>query len=136
LSVSKFADEGKCAMTWKRICTVGEVAENSIRQFDVDGVPILIVNYGKGFRAIPPVCPHMEEPLAESGVVARCVLTCTKHLWAWNLLTLDLQGETERPLKTYEVKEESGDLFARVDEELIYEFADEDDMEDDFFSKA
>ncbi len=123
-------------MTWKRICAAGEVVENSIKKFDVDGVPILIVNYGKGFRAIPPVCPHMEEPLAESGVVARCVLTCTKHLWAWDLLTLDLRGETERPLKTYELREENGDLFARVDEELIYEFDAEDDMEDDFFSKA
>lgn len=123
-------------MSWKRICAVGEVAENSIRKFDVDGVLILIVNYGQGFRAIPPVCPHMEEPLAESGVVARCVLTCTKHLWAWDLLTLDMQGETERPLNTYELREDNGDLFARVDEELIYEFDAEDDMEDDFFNKA
>jgi toluene monooxygenase system ferredoxin subunit len=123
-------------MSWKRICAVGEVAENSIRKFDVDGVLILIVNYGQGFRAIPPVCPHMEEPLAESGVVARCVLTCTKHLWAWDLLTLDMQGETGRPLKTYELREDNGDLFARVDEELIYEFDAEDDMEDDFFNKA
>jgi toluene monooxygenase system ferredoxin subunit len=123
-------------MSWKRICAVGEVAENSIRKFDVDGVLILIVNYGQGFRAIPPVCPHMEEPLAESGVVARCVLTCTKHLWAWDLLTLDMQGETGRPLKTYELREDNWDLFARVDEELIYEFDAEDDMEDDFFNKA
>jgi toluene monooxygenase system ferredoxin subunit len=123
-------------MSWKRICAVGEVAENSIRKFDVDGVLILIVNYGQGFRAIPPVCPHMEEPLAESGVVARCVLTCTKHLWAWDLLTLDMQGETGCPLKTYELREDNGDLFARVDEELIYEFDAEDDMEDDFFNKA
>ncbi len=123
-------------MTWKRICSLGEVAENAIRRFDVDGIPILVVNYGQGFRAIPPVCPHMEEPLAESGIVARCVLTCTKHLWAWDLATLERQGETERALKTYEIREENGDLFARVDEELIYEFDAEDDMEDDFFSKA
>jgi toluene monooxygenase system ferredoxin subunit len=123
-------------MSWKRICSAGEVSENSIEKFDVDGIAILVVNYGKGFRAIPPVCPHMEEPLVESGVVARCVLTCTKHLWAWNLLTLDKQGETERPLKTYELKEENGDLFAHIDEELTYEFGADDEMEDDFFSKA
>jgi toluene monooxygenase system ferredoxin subunit len=123
-------------MSWKRICSAGEVSENTIKKFDVDGIAILVVNYGKGFRAIPPVCPHMEEPLEESGVVARCVLTCTKHLWAWNLLTLDLQDGTERPLKMYEIKEESGDLFARVDDELTYEFEAEDEMEDDFFNKS
>ncbi len=120
-------------MTWKRVCSTSDVAENSIRKFDVDGVPILIVNFGAGFRAIPPVCPHMEEPLAESGVVARCVMTCTKHLWAWNLQTLDMVGETERPLKTYEVREENGDLLAHIEAELTYEFESEDDMEDDFF---
>jgi toluene monooxygenase system ferredoxin subunit len=123
-------------MSWKRVCSVGEVTENSIRKFDVDSIPILIINFGQGFRAIPPVCPHMEEPLEESGVVVRCVLTCTKHLWAWDLLTLNMQGESERPLKTYEVKEDNGDLFVRVDEELIYEFETEDDVEDDFFSRA
>jgi toluene monooxygenase system ferredoxin subunit len=123
-------------MSWKRVCSVGEVTENSIRKFDVNGIPILIINFGQGFRAIPPVCPHMEEPLEESGVVVRCVLTCTKHLWAWDLLTLNMQGESERPLKTYEVKEDNGDLLVRVDAELIYEFEAEDDVEDDFFSRA
>ena len=123
-------------MTWRRICKSSEVTENSARKFDVDGISILVVNYGAGFRAIPPVCPHMEEPLEQSAVVARCVLTCTKHLWAWNLSTLEMQGETERPLKTYEIQEDNGDLFARVEDELVYDFEVEDDMEDDFFSKS
>jgi toluene monooxygenase system ferredoxin subunit len=123
-------------MTWKRVCRTSEVTENSVKKFDVDGIAILIVNYGEGFRAIPPICPHMEEPLEESGIVARCVLTCTKHLWAWNLQSLDMQGETERPLKTYEIREEEGALFARVEGELTYEFETDDDLEDDFFSKS
>ena len=123
-------------MTWKRVCRTSEVTENSVKKFDVDGITILIVNYGAGFRAIPPICPHMEEPLEESGIVARCVLTCTKHLWAWNLQSLDMQGETERPLKTYEIREEEGALFARVEGELTYEFETDDDLEDDFFSKS
>ena len=123
-------------MTWKRVCRTSEVTENSVKKFDVDGIAILIVNYGEGFRAIPPICPHMEEPLEESGIVARCVLTCTKHLWAWNLQSLDMQGETERPLRTYEIREEEGALFARVEGELTYEFETDDDLEDDFFSKS
>ena len=121
-------------MTWKRICGVGEVAKNSIKKFEVDGIDILVVNYGSGFRAIPPICPHMEEPLEELGVVVQCVLTCTKHLWAWNLETLAMQGETERPLKSYDVKEENGAVLANVDEELTYDFdIAGDDDDDDFF---
>lgn len=121
-------------MTWKRICGTTDVAENSIKKFDVDGVPILLVNYGAGYRAIPPICPHMEEPLEESGVVVRCILTCTKHLWAWNLSTLELQGETEKPLKTYDVKQKDDAILVKVEGELKYEFDDESaDDDDDFF---
>ncbi len=121
-------------MSWKRICRAADVAENAAAKFDAGGFPILIVNYGSGFRAIPPLCPHMEEPLDESGIVARCVLTCSKHLWAWDLRTLDMQGETEKPLKTYQLKEENGDLFAFVDQELVYDFEEDADDDDDFFN--
>ena len=70
---------------------------------------------------------------AESGVVVRCVLTCTKHLWAWDLKTLEMKGETERPLKTYEVKQENGAILANIEEELTYEFEDAESDDDDFF---
>jgi toluene monooxygenase system ferredoxin subunit len=120
-------------MAWKQICSTADVAENSVKKFDVDGVPILVVNYGSGFRAIPPICPHMEEPLEESGIVVRCTLTCSKHLWAWNLQTLEMQGETEKPLKTYETKEENGTLLVNFEGELTYDFESEGDDDDDFF---
>ena len=76
----------------------------------------------------------MEEPLAESGIVARCILTCSKHLWAWDLRTLEMQGETEKPLKTYEIKLEDASVFANIDGELTYEFDTEDGPDDDFFN--
>jgi len=120
-------------MAWKRICRTDEVPENTVKKFDVDGIPILLVNYGAGYRAIPPICPHMEEPLAESGVVVRCVLTCTKHLWSWDLSTLEMKGETEKPLKTYDVKQDDDVILANIVEELTYEFEDTEEDDDDFF---
>ncbi len=125
-------------MSWIRVCAAAEVPANTAKKFWVaGGIPMLIVNYGSGFRAMPPVCPHMEESLEDSGVVANCILTCTKHLWAWNLQTLEMQGETERPLQVYEVKQEGGDVFARVDKEILYDFEKDDDMDDDaFFNKS
>src|SRR5207244_11289787 len=93
-------------MTWKRVCKVTDVPENTLKKFTVDKVTLLIANYGGGFRAIPPLCPHMQEPLEESGVIANCALTCTKHLWSWDLSSLDMLGETERPLQSYERSEE------------------------------
>jgi len=121
-------------MSWRYLCEAADVAENSLKLVDAEGVRIVVANYGGGFRAIPPICPHMEEPLEESGVIANCVLTCTKHLWAWDLRSLDLIGETEKPLKTYEVKQEDGRLLALVDEELTYDFEDDTGDDDDFFN--
>ncbi|PZQ14239.1 MAG: (2Fe-2S)-binding protein [Ancylobacter novellus] len=124
-------------MSWTYLCDASEVAPNTLKLVDAQGVPIVVANYGEGFRAMPPICPHMEEPLEESGVIAGCVLTCTKHLWAWNLGTMEMDGgETEKPLKTYDLKEEDGRLLAFVEEELTYDFDEEDDMDDDFFSKS
>lgn len=123
-------------MSWKYLCDVSEVASNSLKLVDVDGIRIIVTNYGEGFRAIPPICPHMEEPLDESGVVANCVLTCTKHLWAWDLRNLDLIGETEKELKTYEVKQEDGRLLAFIEQELTYDFDEDADDDEDFFANA
>ena len=122
-------------MSWKKVCAVGDIAVNAVKNFDVDGINILIANYGDGFRAIPPICPHMEEPLAQSGILAKCVLTCSKHLWAWDLRTLAMVGETQKPLKHYETKVDNGALFVKVVEELVYEFENEDEFDDDFFAK-
>lgn len=123
-------------MSWKKVCATSDIPKNECRKLWVEGTPVLAVNYGEGFRVMPPVCPHMEEPLDESGIVANCVLTCTKHLWAWDLRTLEMQGsETEKPLKTYDVKEEDGIVYAFIESEILYDFEDEDEMdEESFFS--
>ena len=44
-----------------------------------------------------------------------------------------MQGETEKPLKTYDIKEENGAILRDIEGELTYEFEDEDETDDDFF---
>ena len=117
-------------MTWKRICSTGEIAENGLKLFDVDGVPVLIVNFSGQFKAIPPLCPHMEEPLQHSGICDGRTLTCTKHLWQWDLSSGEPQAGTEKTLLMYDLKVEGGDIQVFVEEELEYEF-DEDNYDDD-----
>lgn len=122
-------------MSWTIICKTSDVPENTVKKFWAGGgtVPLVVAHHQGGFRAMPPMCPHMEEPLEESAIIAGCVLTCTKHLWSWDLETLELQGETEKPLKLYDVKIEGDNVVAFVEEELLYDFDDDDDMDDDDF---
>jgi nitrite reductase/ring-hydroxylating ferredoxin subunit len=121
-------------MAWKKVCAVSAIQENALLKVNVDGISLVVANYGSGFRAFPPICPHMEEPLDESGILADCVLTCTKHLWAWDLRTDKMLGETEKPLRFYDVKVDRGDLYALIDHEIIYDFDGGEEESDDFFS--
>lgn len=120
-------------MSWKRVCATEQVAENSLKRFEVDGVAIIVANYGDGFRAFPPFCPHMEEPLAESGLMDGGRLTCSKHLWQWDLRTGDVLGAAEKPLLFYEIKQEGSDLLAFLEAELHYDYDEEDGFDDDDF---
>jgi toluene monooxygenase system ferredoxin subunit len=120
-------------MSWKRVCAAEEVGENSLRKFEVDGIAIIVANYGGGYRAFPPLCPHMEEPLAESGLMDSGRLTCSKHLWQWDLRSGDVLGAAEKPLLFYELKQEGGDLLALLESELVYDYDAEDEFDDDDF---
>lgn len=120
-------------MSWKRVCAADEVAENVLKKFEVDGISIIVANYGNGFCAFPPLCPHMEEPLANSGLMDGGKLTCSKHLWQWDLRTGDILGAAEKPLLFYEIKQEGADLLAFLEAELVYDYDGVDDFDDDDF---
>ncbi len=120
-------------MSWKRVCAADDVAVNSLKKFEVDGIAVIVANIGNGFRVFPPFCPHMEEPLEESGMLDAGTLTCSKHLWQWDLKSCDMLGAAERPLLFYEAKQDGADLLAFIESELTYDYDEEDDFDDDDF---
>jgi len=116
-------------MNWKRVCATGDVPDHTLKKFDVDGVEIIIANYGDGYRGFPPLCPHMEDPLEESGMLAQGMLICSKHLWQWDLSSGEMMGdETEKEILFYDVKLEGDDILADLEKELSYDYDDEDDF--------
>ncbi len=125
-------------MSWKKICAATEVPKNSLGKFVVDDIEVMIANYGEGYRAFPPRCPHMAEPLCESGMLFDGLLTCSKHLWQWDMKTGEKIGIAERELLFYDVKQEDDDIYANVAQELVYEDDDDEDEDDegdeDFFN--
>jgi toluene monooxygenase system ferredoxin subunit len=115
---------------WQRICAAADVNDGELKRFQAGEIAVVVVGVGDDYRIIPPFCPHMAEPLHESGICRAGTLTCSKHLWQWNLLTGKEQGPAERPLLFYQSEVRDGEVWACVDKELVYEFDEEDD--DDF----
>jgi len=113
-------------VTRKRLCAVSDIAENGLKRLDIDGVPVLVARLGGDFFAYPPHCPHMAEPLEISGVCDGVTLTCTKHLWQWDMRTGAETGLAERPLLLYPVTREGEDVWIDIAEELTYDY-DEDE---------
>ena len=107
-------------MAWKRLCAIGDLADNELRRFEVDGVAVVAALVDGTAVAYPPVCPHMAEPLEISGVCEDAVLTCTKHLWQWDMRTGVEIGMAERPLLCYQTKHDGSEIFIEIEKELTY----------------
>jgi nitrite reductase/ring-hydroxylating ferredoxin subunit len=105
--------------SWRRVCRVDDIAVNGIKEFDVDGTKIAVVRTADAFHAMPLRCPHMDEPLS-TGMCDGETLTCSFHLWQWNLRTGQSTGEAETDLLKYPVKQENGDVLIDFAEVLSY----------------
>jgi toluene monooxygenase system ferredoxin subunit len=82
---------------WHEACDLADLEGEELLERRVGEHEVLLVRMGESLVACPARCPHMDEPLA-FGIVDGCVLTCTKHLWQWNLETGTAQGPAELPL--------------------------------------
>ena len=78
----------------------------------------------------------MAEPLEESGFLENGMLTCTKHIWQWNLRTGEMVGAAVKPILTYDTKVDDGEIFVSADNELVYEYDEEEELSDDDFFGA
>jgi toluene monooxygenase system ferredoxin subunit len=107
-------------MPSKRLCAASEVVEHQLKKVELDGVPILITRVGDQFSAFPPDCPHMEEPLDVSGFCSGGTLTCTKHLWEWDLRDGSLQGLAERELLFYKLERRGDEVWIDFEGPLVY----------------
>jgi len=99
---------------WTRVCGADEVPVNGMKEFPVGDVNVLIVSTGSGFVAYQALCPH-EAVRLEDGVHDGAVLTCLEHMWQFDVHTGAPLGDAEAGLKSYRLKQESGELYVGLD---------------------
>ena len=108
-------------MAWKVACSEDAIGQNDLKEFDIDGVTVLLARVGEEYFAYPPLCPHQEEPLRK-GLCDGEVITCFKHIWQWDLTTGEARGEAEKPLLCYPVRLQESELWIDFERELTYEY--------------
>lgn len=102
-------------MSFQHVCSVDDVWEGEMQAFPVDGKQVLIVNAEGGtLRAFDGTCPHQDYPLKE-GALEGNVLTCSMHLWQFDIVSGDGVNPTGCKLKSYAVKVEDGNVLVDLD---------------------
>jgi len=94
-----------------KVTTVDEIPPGAGRRFDVNGYRIAVFNASGTFYAVDDTCTHEEASLAE-GPLSGEIIACPKHGSRFHLPTgRVLSLPAVRPVNTYEVKVEGGDVL-------------------------
>jgi toluene monooxygenase system ferredoxin subunit len=101
--------------TWTSVGTLDDVWEGEATAVDVDGHHVLIANVADiGVRAYQGMCPHQELKLID-GMIAGTTLTCSGHLWEFDLTTGLGINPGDCKLATYPVRVDDDEIFVAVE---------------------
>lgn len=97
-----------------KVCDLDNVWEGEMDIFEVGSHEVLIVHAPDGVvRAFNPVCPHQDHPLVE-GDFEKCILTCSAHLWQFDVVTGKGVNPTGTSLVSYPLKVENDAIWVVV----------------------
>jgi 3-phenylpropionate/trans-cinnamate dioxygenase ferredoxin subunit len=100
-----------------RVCSVEDVSEGIPAAFSVAGAEDpnrVLVRIGSDLFALSGVCPHERGDLSE-GLVDNGILWCPVHSSGFDCRTgAVVHPPAARPLRTYDVRIEGGEVYVRV----------------------
>lgn len=110
-------------MTWKNSgVSAAALFPGTLLGADVDGVPIVLVNFGESIRALQGECPHLGASLAE-GTLSGRRLTCILHEAAFDAGTgavevdpfgIEPPGGEVPAARTYPVRIEGDEVWVNL----------------------
>ena len=101
-------------MVQVKVCNLDVVPPESMKQFYVSDMEILVVNLDGRLFCLDGRCTHAGAPLAE-GTLSEEVLTCPWHGSQFKITDGSVQrGPAEKPLKAYPVTVKDNFLFIDI----------------------
>jgi nitrite reductase/ring-hydroxylating ferredoxin subunit len=98
-----------------KVCATSDVAEASVKSFEVGDNVIAIYNIGGEFYATDNECTHGAASLAE-GILEDDIIECTLHFGAFNVKTGEaVQAPCFTALRTYKVVVQDGNVCVDLD---------------------
>jgi 3-phenylpropionate/trans-cinnamate dioxygenase ferredoxin subunit len=104
-------------MTFLRACSLADLAEDTPKRVELNGVPVSIVRTEGEVFAINDICSHANVSLSE-GEVEDCAIECWLHGSSFDLRSGKPNGlPATRPVPVYPVKIEGDDVLVSVNQE-------------------
>ncbi len=98
------------------IAKAEEIEEGKGRPYEIGPHRIALIRHQGRLYGVDDLCPHADASLAFGPVEDGC-LTCPWHYAQFDLETGDvLSGPATRGIRTYELKEEDGDILVRIED--------------------
>ena len=98
-----------------KICPTSDVADNSVKSFEVGNNVIAVYNLGGTFYATDNECTHGAASLAD-GILEDDIIECTLHFGAFNVKTGEaVQAPCFNALRTYKVVVQDGQVMVDLD---------------------
>ncbi|WP_062211199.1 non-heme iron oxygenase ferredoxin subunit [Streptomyces sp. NBRC 109706] len=102
------------ADTFRRVCALADLAEDTPHRVEVDGTPVAVVRTEGEVFAVNDICSHANVSLSE-GEVENCQIECWLHGSSFDLRTGKPSGlPATRPIPVYHVKIEGEGPAAAV----------------------
>ena len=96
------------------VAKVSELPPGTMRDFDVGGRKIIVVNLGGEFHALSGICSHAYSELAQ-GFFAGDLVTCALHLSQFDVRTGEpISPPATEPIPTYAVAVEGDTVYVEL----------------------
>jgi nitrite reductase/ring-hydroxylating ferredoxin subunit len=98
-----------------KVCPASEVADGSVKSFEVGNNVIAVYNLGGTYYATDNECTHGAASLAD-GILEDDIIECTLHFGAFNVKTGEaVQAPCFTALRTYKVEVKDGQVMVDLD---------------------
>lgn len=100
-------------VTWERLCSIADIADGEIKEVTTpDGSPLIVLRTDTGsVKVFQGHCPHQKRSLAD-GYLDENLLTCSAHMWQFDVETGAGVNGTACGLASYPVRIEAGEILA------------------------
>lgn len=89
-----------------QVASAADLPPGTVKEVQVAGKPVALVNDGAAIHAFAGVCPHAGGPLGEGHLDAGGVLRCPWHGWAFDVASGQCKNVPRALLARHAVKRE------------------------------